>query len=317
MAHFSPSGKSRPVGNGKSSSIQRGLCRDLLKDGNCCTSAAERKVKIMSTAGTAVHDEAAESIAQAVALWRWLVNPGRGGEMLDSPGLFIGSARTLWPLGNCAVVTTAITDAAEFEARITRGASFFDKRAVTGLFVVCDALVPQGLREAVPAVFARFGYVPAMSVMGMAANRILPRIRPLPTLRFEPGTDARDGEMMARLNCIAYGVPLEWAPDWEARTGLSESQAFGLIAYANGEPFACACTVVLLNCLYVGIVATHPDHRKRGCAEAVLRHSLQAAARKAGLTRTVLHASDMGRPLYAQIGYHDAVPFTFYGRHSE
>jgi len=33
-----------------------------------------------------------------------------------------------------------------------------------------------------------------------------------------------------------------------------------------------------------------------------------------GLTRTVLHASPMGRPLYSQMGYHDTLPFTLYAR---
>ncbi len=271
----------------------------------------------MSTAAAAVHDEIAESVAQAVAVWGWLVNPGRGGEKIDSPGLFLGCAGTLWPLGNCAVMTSAIEHAAELEGRIARGATIFDKRGVNGIFAVCDALVPQRLRESVPASFARFGYVPAVTMTGMAADRVLPPIRSVPTLRFEPVNDTRHGEMMAWLNCIAYGEPLEWASDWEARTGLSQTQASGFIAYANDEPVACACTVALLNCLYVGMVATHPDHRKRGFAEAVMRHSLQVAASKTGLTRSVLHASDMGRPLYAQMGYHDTAQFTFYGRHSE
>ncbi len=269
----------------------------------------------MTFAGTAVHDEVAESIAQMVAVWeQWAVNPSRGGELVDTPGLFIGCARTLWPLGNGAVFTGAIRDATELGEHIARGSSFFDKHGVNGLFAVCDALVPQSLREAVPASFARFGYVPEMIVMGMATDRVLPPIRELPTLRFEPVTDARHGEMMARLNCFAYEMPLDWAPDWEARTGLSQSQAFGFIGYVNDEPVACSVAVPLVDCLYVHMVATQPDHRRHGYAEAVMRHSLVAAARETGLTRTVLHATDMGRPLYAQMGYHDTVHFTLYGR---
>jgi predicted acetyltransferase len=68
--------------------------------------------------------------------------------------------------------------------------------------------------------------------------------------------------------------------------------------------------------LYVGMVATAQEFRRLGCAEAVMRRSLEDAARATGLVRTILHASPMGRPLYSQMGYHDTAPFTVYA-HAE
>jgi len=214
-------------------------------------------------------------------------------------------------------MTSSIKDVADLEGRIKIGSALFEKHGVSGLFFVCDALIPTSLRDAVPLSFAQFGYVPAMGMTGMAADHIVAPVRALPKLHYESVADVPHGEIMAWLNCVAYGVPLEWGPDWEARTGISQSAAFGFIGYANNEPVACAATIALLNCLYVGLVATHPDHRKHGYAEAVMRHSLQAAATDTGLSRTILHASDMGHPLYAQMGYHDTVQFTLYGRHPE
>jgi predicted acetyltransferase len=75
-------------------------------------------------------------------------------------------------------------------------------------------------------------------------------------------------------------------------------------------------TVPLDGRLYVALVATAHEFRRLGCAEAVMRRSLDIAARATGLVRTVLHASPMGHPLYAQMGYHDTVPFTVYA-HAE
>ena len=66
--------------------------------------------------------------------------------------------------------------------------------------------------------------------------------------------------------------------------------------------------------LYMGFVATAHEFRRLGCAEAVMRRSLEDAAKSTGLIRTVLHASPMGRPLYSQMGYHDTVPFTVYAQ---
>jgi GNAT superfamily N-acetyltransferase len=55
--------------------------------------------------------------------------------------------------------------------------------------------------------------------------------------------------------------------------------------------------------VYVGLVATHPDHQRKGYAEAVMRRSIEEGQAGFGLTRTTLHASEAGRPLYEAMGY--------------
>ncbi len=262
------------------------------------------------------YDETAESIAQWVGVYRsFFVNPRRGGEVVETPGLFIACAGTLLPLGNDAVFTTGPEDVADLERRITTGHGMFSRRGLQGLFCVCDALVPTDLRNAMPAMFARCGYVPTegmVGMTGMAAEGILPPIRPLPELRYRRVEDSHSAELMAWLNILAYGMPLEWGPDWEARTGMAETGAFGFIGYRDEQPITCALTIPLDGRLYVGMVATHPDHRGRGYAEAVMRRSLEVAAQETGLNRTILHATDMGHRVYLRMGYHDTVHFTLY-----
>jgi ribosomal protein S18 acetylase RimI-like enzyme len=59
-------------------------------------------------------------------------------------------------------------------------------------------------------------------------------------------------------------------------------------------------------------VATLPEHRRRGYAEAVVRHGLAEARREWGLERTVLHATEAGHPLYQRMGYRDVTRVAFY-----
>jgi ribosomal protein S18 acetylase RimI-like enzyme len=59
----------------------------------------------------------------------------------------------------------------------------------------------------------------------------------------------------------------------------------------------------------VAMVATLPEYRNRGCAEAVMRYSLAQAREATGLERTVLHASAAGLPLYEEMGYRSVASF--------
>jgi GNAT superfamily N-acetyltransferase len=52
-------------------------------------------------------------------------------------------------------------------------------------------------------------------------------------------------------------------------------------------------------------VYTEPDARRRGVARALMR-ALMDWAKAHGCDRVLLHASEMGRPLYASLGFEDS-----------
>lgn len=186
-------------------------------------------------------------------------------------------------------------------------------RGCRGVIFVGGNLV-DSLGSGVPEIFARYGYAPGITVMGMAADVLAPPLRPLPALRCSEVRDPASRRTVAELNAIAYEAPLEWGSDYNERSDVWNHGAFGIVGYLDERPAACAVTVPLDGRLYVALVATAREFRRLGCAEAVMRRSLEDAARATGLTRTILHASPMGHPLYAQMGYHDTVPFTVYAR---
>jgi GNAT superfamily N-acetyltransferase len=267
----------------------------------------------MTAASTPKPDEISESLDQWVKFCSTGPNAARGGEIIQEPGLIIACCRTSWPMGNVAAFTTPVVSVADLARRTDTVYECLTARSCSGVFFIADNLVGSlGSRAA--DVFARYGYGPIMTVMGMAANALSKPARPLPTLRYRAVCDSASRRIVAELNAVAYEVPLEWGDDYDEHTDVWSHGAVGIIGYMDDRPASCAVTVPLDGCLYMALVATAPEFRRLGCAEAVMRRSLQDASRSTGLIRTVLHASPLGRPLYSQMGYHDTIPFTVYAQ---
>ncbi len=86
----------------------------------------------------------------------------------------------------------------------------------------------------------------------------------------------------------------------------------GFLAESGGEVIACAILIwwTMLPSLtdfhrsrgYVSSVYTRPEYRRRGVARTLMEH-LMARAREMGMSRLILWASEMGRPLYLDLGF--------------
>jgi ribosomal protein S18 acetylase RimI-like enzyme len=108
-------------------------------------------------------------------------------------------------------------------------------------------------------------------------------------------------------------------PNWNiaAPTTVSDlpgvwNDTYAYVGYKEGRAVTASVAVPVGGCLYVGWVATHPDVRRQGFAEAAMRRSLNEATQGTGYSRTVLHASEMGRPLYEAMGYREVAFFDVY-----
>ena len=84
------------------------------------------------------------------------------------------------------------------------------------------------------------------------------------------------------------------------------------MGYLGGQPVCCAATFLVEGVRYVGYVATAAEHRRKGYGEVVMRKSLDDALEATGARRTVLHATELGQPVYEAMGYHAVTPFSFY-----
>jgi predicted GNAT family acetyltransferase len=64
------------------------------------------------------------------------------------------------------------------------------------------------------------------------------------------------------------------------------------------------------------LVATAPEAQLKGYGEATTRKALFEGAKATGLTRTALHATMAGAPVYQRIGYRKVATMRFYGLRS-
>lgn len=80
----------------------------------------------------------------------------------------------------------------------------------------------------------------------------------------------------------------------------------------ENQPVSTAITFLINDEFYLGLVATLPDYRNQGYAEAVIRHSLEQAAQRYGKKRTALHATPAGFPVYQRMGYQPTAYFRTY-----
>jgi GNAT superfamily N-acetyltransferase len=151
-----------------------------------------------------------------------------------------------------------------------------------------------------------------MRTTGMVAGSLAPPRRPVPSeLRIDTTVDAGMVAKLFDVNSHAYGMPLELGQA-SIRPGLF-TNAWCAVGHIDDEPVSVAVTFRVGECLYVAWVATMPARQGRGYAEAVMRRTLADAGAATGLSRTVLHASAAGQPLYAMMGYEPVTAVTFYG----
>jgi GNAT superfamily N-acetyltransferase len=90
--------------------------------------------------------------------------------------------------------------------------------------------------------------------------------------------------------------------DWRNALHLAPEGCFGLDV--DGTLTATTTAVCFGRELaWIGMVLTHPDHRGRGLARALMEHALQYLSGRAAWIK--LDATDMGRPLYQKLGFED------------
>jgi GNAT superfamily N-acetyltransferase len=258
--------------------------------------------------------EITESYLQLEKAFAGLAANARNGEVGCMPGVTSNWCGTLWPLGNQLIFNAPITSVADIQARIAAVNQYLASKSKMGVVVVPAQFVSIEFQEACVTAMEREGFVPIMTLMGMAADGLQATSQPQPALEYSHASGKEIDRLICKINAQAYQVLPEWGDNMAEDVLLSGEDAFTVIGYAGGEPVATAITYILDGILYVAFVATLPGHQRKGYAEAVMRRSLGVASRATGLSRTVLHATPVGQPVYERMGYHNTTPFTMYLR---
>ncbi|HJY33754.1 MAG TPA: GNAT family N-acetyltransferase [Vicinamibacterales bacterium] len=240
------------------------------------------------------------SVRQFREAWR-LMCAGSPGFTLDEGGgvdyVFSGIPIAFF---NVALVTGHDLSGESLQAHGRAACARASGEGVPWLFFVTH----EGLRDDVDAVsvLGGCGLAQVLPMTGMLANRVAPPVRVPGSLRLSVPHDDTGCSAMIDVNSAAYGMDLHAAKSAIGTRRFWQSHV-PVLGVVGDSPAASAAVMMVDGFRYVALVATHPDHQRRGYADAAMRHALAVAAETHGERPTFLHATDAGRPVYARMGY--------------
>ena len=240
------------------------------------------------------------SVRQFSEAWRLMCTGVAGHTAAVTDGVeYIFSGCPI-PFFNVAFLTGRNISAAALKAGADGARTWASHKGVPWLFLVTHEALASGTDAA--AILDGCGYAPMMTLTGMIAQQVA------------PVTDIPDGlELTVPSNDNACGAVLDvnglaYAMDLEAGKPLVGTRAFWanhfpVLGLAGGKPACSAAVMMVDGYRYVALVATDPAQQRRGYADAAMRRALELSALAHGERPTVLHATEVGRPVYERMGY--------------
>jgi GNAT superfamily N-acetyltransferase len=235
--------------------------------------------------------------------FRVLADGRTGAEVLELPGISIASLGVSFQMFNAAFVSAPVETQAELEARLRTARSYFDSRGLPWALWVCEDWLAVGLRRKLSRTCEAFGLRLSSEMPGMATDRIEPPKRKLPEL------EVRRVEAEASLNDFraigshCFHVPMVWFSEVFDEEMAVRQTFVCWVGYRDGMPIASAASVVCGGALGIYNVATSPEFRNCGYAEAITRYAIDAGLRVAPARRFVLQSTAAGQRIYERMGF--------------
>lgn len=227
-----------------------------------------------------------------VSTWQGYARAFPCGEQLAHREMDIAFAGIAVPLFNLAFPkSSGVLRGADLERWLGEFGKILAPRGVPGLLLVRSGQV--GENVGIEAMFR---------MPGMVAGELLPPQRKLGNFAIREVAGAAMAEEIARLNVVCHEMAPEDVPRLTC-AGLWQAPNHGFLLYEDGLAVAGGSASFVEGVSYVGWMATLAAHRGRGYAEALLRHMDAFMKRRYGTRESVLHATEMGRPVYERVGF--------------
>ena len=146
--------------------------------------------------------EVRESHEQFSAAWSLYARCRGAGEVVDTDGLRVTNARQPWFLMNAALLTEPVSSQASLAARAHAALAYFGSEPRPWFLAGSQ----QWLGAGAPATLARLGLTKALTVVGMVAEQLAIRARPLPEVETRRINDAQGRLALAARTARACGL---------------------------------------------------------------------------------------------------------------
>jgi hypothetical protein len=253
--------------------------------------------------------EIQESNLHLREVWKLYAQVSPDGEAFERNGLSVANAKQPWFFLNVGMLNKPIADDSDLGHRAQQALEHFEPHKNPWVLTASE----EWFGSESGSILSRIGLEYKLHLTGMVAERLSPPTRPMADAQLRRIEDEETRFAIADLNADAYSAPRDWGRQALSSAALWRGQLFGRIAYVGGEPASAAFVLPIDSALYVAWVATSKAQRRSGLAELVIRTSLKDAKEATGLERTVLHATNDGRPVYENMGYRSVTKFPFYG----
>lgn len=226
-----------------------------------------------------------------VSTWQGYAQRFPSGERPTHPEMEIAFAGIAVPLFNLAFPKSkAELSREEFEHLQDEFGEILKARGVPGIMFLRTGQVK-----------ANTGIEAMFRMPGMVARELLPPKRALGELVIREVAGAAMAEEIARLNVVCHEMELKDVAELTCEE-LWGGPNHGFLLYEDGAAVAGGSASFVEGISYIGWMATLPEYRGRGYAEALLRHMDALMRQRYGVKETVLHATEMGRPVYERMG---------------
>ena len=239
-----------------------------------------------------------ETVTSLIDAWKLMIGRLPGGRIEHDGGLATIFGHVPMPFLNLSAIDRFLVEEAELRAVLQLAKARAASCPYGSILSLAEGWAPANWQQTI----ADEGLAYVMNLTGMATNRMLPPRRPAPALELRRIADVATATDLALINGHAYGMPQEMV-HCICNMDLWRDDSFGYVGYVEGKAVTAAAAFPVAGTVYVALVATLPDLHGKGYAEAVMRHAAEQAQAAMGFERIVLHASDMGRPVYAAMGF--------------
>ncbi len=237
--------------------------------------------------------------------WRVWAQSIEGGAVHDVDGVLCAATGAPQEWWNVAFVTRPL---AEPEASLREAAAFFDERRQRFIMRVREGVDPASERAA-----EALGMPYTDSVPGMVLSPIPGNASPAQGLDIRTVSDAGMLEECARINALAFDMPLEDVRHLLPMRLIEHPRWRSYLGYVDGRPATTSALLVSEDVAGVYFVATLEEFRKRGLGEAITWHAVREGA-AAGCRSATLQASEMGYPVYERMGFRLAAQYKTFVR---
>lgn len=236
-----------------------------------------------------------------VSTWQGYAQRFPSGERPTHPEMEIAFAGIAVPLFNLAFPKGRTElSRAEFERLLGEFGKILKTRSVPGLMFLRAGQVEKNS-----------GIAEMFRMPGMVAGELLPPKRTLGEFVIREVAGTAMAEEIARLNVVSHEMELKDVAELTCAE-LWGGPNHGFLLYVDGVAVAGGSASFVEGVSYIGWMATLPEFRGHGYAEALVRHMDAFMRRRDGVKETVLHATEMGRPVYERMGFQAVDEFAAY-----